>query len=67
MPNDGHVNPWMDRVKEYKRRRAEAEEKARDLDLLLASMPPGVAGALEDVAGCAEILHKYGVMKDAAD
>lgn len=58
-------NPWKDKVLAYNQRRAEVDERARDLITLLDALPPGQVRNLMKDAACAEILKKYGVTGDA--
>lgn len=59
------ANPWKDKVLAYNRRRAEADERARDLMTLLDALPPGQVKNLMKDEACAAILKKYGVTGDA--
>lgn len=54
-------NPWKQKVFEYNRRRAQADEKANDLMVLLDALPPGQRKQLLKNETCAEILRKYGI------
>lgn len=58
-------NPWKTKVLSYNRRRAEADERARDLMTLLSALPPGQVKNLMKNEACAAILKKYGVTEDA--
>lgn len=56
-------NPWKKRAFEFNRRRADADEKAKDLLTLLHALPQGVRMQLLKNEECAEILNKYGILK----
>lgn len=57
-------NPWKDKVIAFNKRRAEADEKASDMDVVirkLSELPPGqLKKLLTDEELCA-VLRKYGV------
>ena len=59
------ANPWKNKVLAYNRRRAEADERSRDLMTLLDALPPGQMKNLMKNETCAAILKKYGVMHEA--
>lgn len=56
-------NPWKDKVLKFNRKRKAVDEKALDLDTLIAAikaMPPGQRKKLvEDVPGLEALLDKY--------
>jgi hypothetical protein len=57
-------NPWQDKVIAFNRRRAEADGKAGDMDVVirkLSELPPGqLKKLLTDEELCA-VLRKYGM------
>ena len=55
------ANPWKERVLAYNRKRAEANEMAKDLLALLDALPPGQIMQLLRDEACAAILMKYGI------
>lgn len=54
-------NPWKKRAYDFNRRRAEADEKAKDLLILLDALPPGQRKHLLRDETCGAILRKYGI------
>lgn len=56
-------NPWKDKVLKFNRKRKAVDEKALDLDTLIAAikaLPPGQQKKLvENVPGLEEMLDKY--------
>lgn len=56
-------NPWKDKVLKYNRKRKAVDEKALDLDTLIAAikaLPPGQQKKLvENVPGLEALLEKY--------
>ena len=59
------ANPWKPRVLAFNRKRAEVDEKAKDLMTLLGALPPGQIKNLMKDETCAAILSKYGVTEEA--
>ena len=58
------ANPWKKRAFEFNRKRAEADEKAADMQRIadkLSKLPPGQLKRILDDEAIA-ILGKYGVM-----
>lgn len=55
------ANPWKKRALEFNRRRAENDEKAQDLLILLRVLPQGVRKQLLRDEVCAAVLDKYGM------
>ena len=54
-------NPWKARVLAYNRAKAEQQDKADDLMMLLSALPPGQVKQLLKDETCARILEKYGI------
>lgn len=55
------ANPWKEKVLAFNRKRAEVDEKAADMIILLEHLPPGqVKNLLKDDV-CGPILEKYGI------
>jgi len=50
-----------ERIIAFNKRRAEADEKAEDLMVLLNALPPGLRMLLLRDKACAAILNKYGI------
>lgn len=57
-------NPWKQRILAFNRKRAEADEKANDLVILLNALPSGQLKQLMKDETCYAILLKYGVVKE---
>ena len=54
-------NPWKEKVLGFNRKRKATDEKAGDLERLLAALPPGQVKNLMKDEICKEILKKYGL------
>jgi hypothetical protein len=57
-------NPWKEKVLGFNRKRKAANEKAGDLERLLAALPPGQVKNLMKNSACKEILRKYGFAEE---
>ena len=58
------ANPWKEKALAFNRKRAEADEKAADLMVLLSALPPGQVKQLLKDETCAAILKKHGIVAE---